>query len=64
MGVDRTGLVGLGTPNDDAFSGLGHNVHKDIWIGLLVRRQTAVALGVCHGPIAGQIVFLDIGQVF
>ena len=64
MGIDSTGLMGLGTPDHNPVLFLFHNAEKMIGIRLLVGGKAPVAFGIGHGPVTGQVVFLDVFKIF
>ncbi len=56
-------LVRLGAAHDDAVVALLDDVHVHVGVGLLVRRQRAVALGVGHGAVGDEVVVLQVLHV-
>ena len=54
--------MALGTADHDAVSAALHNVDEHVGIGLVMGSLGAVALGVGHGAVHGQVVVLDHGQ--
>ena len=61
--VAGAGLVRLGAAHDDAVVALLDDVHVYVGVGLLVRRQRAVALGVGHGAVGDDVVVLEVLHV-
>ena len=49
--------------NDPIFSTFDHT-KKHISVGLGMRRKFSVPLGICHGSINNEIIFLAIFQKF
>ena len=62
VGVDGAGLVALGTADHDAVGTTLHNVDVHVGIGLVMGSLGAVALGVGHGAVHGEVVVLHHGQ--
>ena len=64
VGVDGAGLVHLGPADNDAVRAPFHHMDEHIRIRLFVGCFGAVALGVGHGSVHGQVVVLHIDQEF
>ena len=62
VGVDGAGLVALGAADHDAIGAALHDMDVHVGVRLLAGRLGAVALGVGHGAVHGQVVVLDVGQ--
>ena len=62
VGVDGAGLMALGAADHDAVSAALHHMHVHVGIGLIVGGLGAVALGVGHGAVHGEVVVLHHGQ--
>ena len=60
--VDRAGLVALRSADHDAVRAAFDHMDEHVRIGLLMRRLGAVALGVGHRSVHGQILVLHHGQ--
>ena len=61
--VAGAGLVGLGAADHDAVVALLDDVQVHVGVGLLVRRQAAVALGIGHGAVGDEVVVLQVLDV-
>ena len=61
VAVQRTGLVHLGAPHHNAVGTALHDVQEQVGVGLLMGSLRAVALGVGHGAVHGQVILLYIG---
>ena len=64
VAVDRTGLVGFGATYHDTVGTNFHDMHEQIGVFLLRGRKAAVALGVGHRAIDGEVVLLNVLHVF
>ena len=64
MAVDDAGLVGLGPAHHHAVRTALHHAEEQIGVILGMRRLGAVALGVGHGAVHGQVVLLHVGGKF
>ena len=62
MGIDGSGLVTLGAPDDDAVFSHFLDSDKEISVGLLMRRFAPVSFGIRHRPVHDQILILYIDQ--
>ena len=60
VGIQDAGLVRLGAADHDAVGTALHHMQEQIGILLSVRCLTAVALGIGHGAVDGQIVPLTV----
>ena len=64
-------FVDVGCGSDDGLDPRDHDaagsrldpVHVGVGMGLLVRAQTAIALGIGHGNADGEVARLDVGQI-
>ena len=55
--------MGLGAADDDAVVTLLDDVDEHVRVGLLVRRQGAVALGVGHRAVGDDVLVLEVLHV-
>ena len=62
VAVDGAGLVALGAADHDAVGAALHHVDVHVRVRLSAGGLGAVALGVRHGPVHGQVVVLDHGD--
>lgn len=64
VGVEGPRLVGLCSPDNDSVFPPFNHPKKEVGICLPVRGKAPVPLGICHGAVDGQIVFLHHEEKF
>ena len=63
VGIRRAGLVSLGSPDHHAVRTALHDPQEQVAVGLGVRREAPVTLGISHGAVHGEVLLLDVFHV-